>query len=96
MEENFPGGADTVPFHSRWRHFEAGGLDRMKGLLEGAWASVDPVERARRMIDLAVVCSDCALLCGAVASLASGRLAVTVSRCLSGCAGQRVAGCWRW
>ncbi len=56
MEDNFPGGADTVPFHSRWRHFEAGGVDRVKALVEGAWSSVDPIERARRMIDLAVVC----------------------------------------
>ena len=55
MEENFPAGADSVPFHSRWRHFEAGGVDRVKALLEGAWASVDPMERARRMLDLAVV-----------------------------------------
>jgi hypothetical protein len=40
----------AIPFHSRWRHFEAGGVDRKTGLdvLDG------PV-RARAMIDLAVV-----------------------------------------
>jgi hypothetical protein len=43
-----------IPFHSRWRHFEAGGRDR--------WAALAPrlsafsrEERARRRIDLAVV-----------------------------------------
>jgi Protein of unknown function (DUF1688) len=29
MAENFPGGSGTVPFHSRWRHFEPGGVDRV-------------------------------------------------------------------
>ena len=40
----------VIPFHSRWRHFEAGGVDRRTALdvLDG------PV-RARAMIDLAVV-----------------------------------------
>lgn len=43
-----------IPYHSRWRHFDAGGVDRwaaLEGKLEGA----DKAERARVMIDLAVV-----------------------------------------
>ncbi|TFV55805.1 DUF1688 family protein [Mycobacterium sp. PS03-16] len=35
----------AIPFHSRWRHFEAGGVDRVAGLAAGPQA----------MIDLAVV-----------------------------------------
>ena len=43
-----------IPFHSRWRHFEAGGVDRkaeLDGLLEGQDAAV----KAEAMIDLTVV-----------------------------------------
>ena len=42
-----------IPFHSRWRHFQVGGIDRwrsLRGRLEGA--SRDQIARAR--IDLAV------------------------------------------
>ena len=39
-----------IPFHSRWRHFEAGGIDRITPLLEG----IEGPERARVRIDLAV------------------------------------------
>ena len=42
-----------IPLHSRWRHFEAGGVDR-KALLEQRLQD-DPGVRARAMIDLAVV-----------------------------------------
>lgn len=44
----------VIPFHSRWRHFEAGGVDR-KGDLDAALAGRDAAERARAMIDLTVV-----------------------------------------
>jgi len=44
----------TIPFHSRWRHFEAGGVDR-KAELDARLAALDPAGRARAMIDLAVV-----------------------------------------
>jgi hypothetical protein len=57
MQDNFPRGPDSVPFHSRWRHFESGGIDRLSTLL-ASWADVDKLERARRMIDLAVVRHD--------------------------------------
>jgi len=44
----------NIPFHSRWRHFEAGGIDR-KAELDARLAALDPAGRARAMIDLAVV-----------------------------------------
>jgi Protein of unknown function (DUF1688) len=44
----------VIPFHSRWRHFEAGGVDR-KRELDGLLADLDGAERARAMIDLTVV-----------------------------------------
>ena len=42
----------AVPYHSRWRHFEAGGVDRWRA--PGA-AFPDPMERARARFDLAIV-----------------------------------------
>jgi hypothetical protein len=41
----------NVPYHSRWRHFSAGGVDRAALIAPDA----DPDERARARIDLAVV-----------------------------------------
>ena len=43
-----------VPFHSRWRHFEAGGVDR-KAQLEQLLGDVPVQVRAHAMVDLAVV-----------------------------------------
>lgn len=43
-----------IPVHSRWRHFEAGGVDR-KGALDAALEPLDLRSRARAMIDLTVV-----------------------------------------
>ena len=43
-----------IPFHSRWRHFEAGGVDRWAVLAE-RMKDLAPEEVARRRIDLAVV-----------------------------------------
>ena len=40
-----------VPYHSRWRHFSAGGVDRAALVAAGA----DPDEAARARIDLAVI-----------------------------------------
>ena len=34
MRAAYPDG--DIPFHSRWRHFEAGGIDRWGGLVEAA------------------------------------------------------------
>lgn len=43
-----------VPFHSRWRHFEAGGVPRLSRLA-GLLAELTLVERVRAKVDLAVV-----------------------------------------
>ena len=43
-----------IPWHSRWRHFEAGGVDRKAGLA-GRLAARSNAARARAHIDLAVV-----------------------------------------
>ena len=47
----------NVPYHSRWRHFEAGGLDRWARLADesGLAAPSARLERARARVDLAVV-----------------------------------------
>ncbi|MES2529968.1 MAG: URC4/urg3 family protein [Pseudomonadota bacterium] len=44
-----------IPFHSRWRHFEAGHVDRLAQLDELLGDKVTPRERARVQIDLALV-----------------------------------------
>jgi Protein of unknown function (DUF1688) len=44
----------NIPYHSRWRHFEAGGVDR-RAELERLLGDADPRERARTMVDLTVV-----------------------------------------
>ena len=43
-----------IPFHARWRHFAAGGLDRWATLNEATWWP-DAAERARASFDLAIV-----------------------------------------
>ena len=43
-----------IPYHSRWRHFEAGGLDR-KPALEALLASRTAADAARARFDLTVV-----------------------------------------
>ncbi len=43
-----------IPTHSRWRHFEAGGVDR-KAQLDARLAGCDAAEAARVRIDLTVV-----------------------------------------
>jgi hypothetical protein len=48
----FPDGG--IPYHSRWRHFEAGGVDRA-GQLDALLGPVDAATRARAQIDLALV-----------------------------------------
>lgn len=44
----------AIPYHSRWRHFEAGGIDRNADL-RARLASLDTSSHARALIDLAVV-----------------------------------------
>src|SRR6185437_3065777 len=41
----------AVPFHSRWRHFSAGGIDRVPQVAPGA----DLAEKTRAQLDLAIV-----------------------------------------
>jgi hypothetical protein len=41
----------AVPLHSRWRHFDIGGIDRARLV---AWGE-DPAEKARARLDLAIV-----------------------------------------
>ena len=43
-----------IPFHSRWRHFEAGGVDR-KGKLDALFKDKPGASRAHAMIDLVFV-----------------------------------------
>ncbi len=43
-----------IPYHSRWRHFEAGQVDRV-ARLDALLGPVDAAERARTQIDLALV-----------------------------------------
>ncbi|HKB53653.1 MAG TPA: DUF1688 family protein, partial [Ramlibacter sp.] len=44
----------NVPLHSRWRHLEAGGVDR-KAQLDQLLAHDSPIRRAHAMVDLTVV-----------------------------------------
>src|SRR5205807_5055212 len=43
----------NIPYHSRWRHFAAGGIDRWNELSQRVL--VHPLERARTAIDLVTV-----------------------------------------
>ena len=51
--ERYPSG--HIPFHSRWRHFEAGGINRLAALDRLLGDGVTPRERARVQIDLVLV-----------------------------------------
>jgi hypothetical protein len=51
MADNYP--HLQIPFHSRWRHFAAGGIDR-SAQLQQLLQSASPVEQARTKVDLAV------------------------------------------
>ncbi|MFO6419330.1 URC4/urg3 family protein [Hylemonella sp. W303a] len=44
----------NIPYHSRWRHFEAGGVNRL-AWLNALLGSASPAEKARTHIDLALV-----------------------------------------
>ena len=43
-----------IPFHSRWRHFVVGGVDRFEAIAKAA-AFKDAAARARAEFDLAIV-----------------------------------------
>ncbi|GAB5033404.1 Hypothetical protein NocV09_01301440 [Nannochloropsis oceanica] len=56
IQERFPEGMNAVPNHSRYRHFEAGNLDRLSQLRAASGEQgVDAREIARRLVDLVVV-----------------------------------------
>jgi uncharacterized protein DUF1688 len=44
----------AVPYHSRWRHFAAGGVDRWGQLVARAGLAGDPLEEARVAVDLVI------------------------------------------
>ena len=46
---------DTIPYHSRWRHFEAGGVNRLEELDRLLGDALSAPARARAQIDLVVV-----------------------------------------
>ena len=50
--ERYPSG--PIPFHSRWRHFEAGDVNRVEEL-DRLLGNLNPTERARAHIDLVLV-----------------------------------------
>jgi hypothetical protein len=52
MRENY--GDRDIPFHARWRHFEAGQIDRFGGLVDAAGIT-DPLVFGRAAYDLAIV-----------------------------------------
>lgn len=51
IHSNYP--TLTIPFHSRWGHFNVGGVDRVKKLLEEK-SFDDKIEQCRSMLDLAI------------------------------------------
>ncbi|MBD2230655.1 URC4/urg3 family protein [Phormidium tenue] len=51
MRQQYPDG--DIPFHSRWRHFEVAGRSRLD-LLEPELSRLDPVERTKLKVDLAI------------------------------------------
>jgi hypothetical protein len=50
--ENYPD--LSIPFHSRFGHFRAGGADRLRGVMAESGIT-DPIERARVLMELGIV-----------------------------------------
>ena len=77
VRESYP--TLDIPFHARWRHFAAGGLDRWATLNEAVrW--YDARERARASFDLAIVSVLLDAGAGAEWSYEEGRTAETFTR----------------
>ena len=51
IEKKYPDG--NIPFHSRWGHFQAGGIDRL-AVAQKVIPSSDKLERARTYLDLVI------------------------------------------
>ncbi|MEM8716548.1 MAG: DUF1688 family protein, partial [Cyanobacteria bacterium P01_G01_bin.4] len=52
LQETYPQG--EIPFHSRWRHFDVGGIPRLS-VLDNVLARASDTDRAKAKFDLAVV-----------------------------------------
>jgi len=52
MREQYPD--LQIPFHSRWRHFEAGGVPRL-AFLDEKLADMTPIQKAAAKFDLAII-----------------------------------------
>jgi hypothetical protein len=52
IKENYP--TLEIPFHSRWGHFRAAGVDRVKDSFEPKIKNLDPMEQARTKLDLVI------------------------------------------
>ena len=51
LDDNYP--TLEIPFHSRWGHFQVGGIDRNKKL-DDKLHDLDPIEKARTKLDLVI------------------------------------------
>lgn len=51
IKENYP--SLEIPFHSRWGHFRAGGIDRVQAL-DAKMTGFDSLEKARTKLDLVI------------------------------------------
>lgn len=51
IKDNYP--TYEIPFHSRWGHFQVGGIDRMK-LFNSKISNLDKLEQARVKLDLVI------------------------------------------
>jgi hypothetical protein len=52
IKENYP--TLEIPFHSRWGHFRAAGVDRVKDSFEPKIKNLDSMEQARTKLDLVI------------------------------------------
>ncbi len=52
IRQNYPEG--NIPYHGRWRHFEAAGHDRV-AMIRNQWQQVTNEEQARRLIEVTIL-----------------------------------------
>jgi hypothetical protein len=52
IKDNYP--TLEIPFHSRWGHFKASGIDRVKESFDPKIKNLDPIEQARIKLDLVI------------------------------------------
>ena len=52
IQENYPDG--DIPFHSRWGHFKAGGVDRIKNELDPKLKHLSLLDQTKSKLDLAI------------------------------------------